>query len=144
MSGNGDLRTDLVAKRAEAAARVLSLETTATAALLGGRDEKQIDALQVEISSTRERLKLLDRALKEHDQRQQLEAQQRMLDQTMAFVAPLTAPLDEAAAKLLLPPHTGPMRDLTPETVAKKTSFRWPGMPREGSSSRWNERLRGD
>ena len=40
---------------------------------------------------------------------QQIDAQKRMLAHSAEFMGPLVAPLDEAMAKLALPPHTGPM-----------------------------------
>jgi hypothetical protein len=65
-----------------------------------------------------------------------------MLRETLAAISPLTAPLDQAAAKLALPPHNGPTPKLEPEAVKPKQVGKWFGAPREGSGNRWNQRLR--
>ena len=139
---DGDLRADLVRQRNEAAERILALEGVATAALLGRKEQQTIDQLQTEILSLRERIRLLDAAIMKHDQDQHRETQARMLAQTMAFIKPLVEPLDRASSELLLPPHVPdkPVH-LEPDTVPKRTSFRWPGN-RQGDSNRWNQRLR--
>jgi hypothetical protein len=134
----GELRQRL----AESVARLAELEAIAIDALIAGKGDRDVAALEVKKRECGERIAALGKAIKQLEHQRQTDAQQRMLAQTMAFVAPLTASFDEATAKLALPPYTGPMRDLTPETVPAKKVFRWPGNPKEQGGNRWNERAR--
>jgi hypothetical protein len=125
----------------ETVTRLGELEQAAVDAMLEAKPERDVSALEVRKAQARERVVLLQRTIKQLEGQQQLADQQRMLDQTMATISPLVAPLDEAASKLALPPHTGPTQSLEPETIKAKTSGKWIGAPKQGSG-RWNERLR--
>lgn len=133
----GELRQRL----AENVAHLAELEAAAIDAVIRGKSERDLSALETRKVQARERIVLLQNAIKSLDQQNQIDAQQRMLAHTAEFMGPLVAPLDEAVAKLALPPYTGPMCDLTPETVPTKKTGRWFGNPRE-KQGRWNERAR--
>jgi hypothetical protein len=82
-----------------------SIEAIAVSAVIEGKGERDISGIETRKAQARDRIVLLQKTIKQLEHQQQLEAQQRMLDQTMAFMSPLVAPLDEATAKLALPPH---------------------------------------
>ena len=65
-----------------------------------------------------------------------------MAREAEAFMSPLVAPLDQATAALLLPPHVPdkPVK-LEPDVVKPKQFGKWFGNPKQGGG-RWNERLR--
>ena len=121
-------------------ARLAELEAAAIIAMVEAKAERDISALETRKAQARDRVVLLQKAIKQLENQIQLDAQQRMLDQTMAFMSPLAAPLDEAASKLALPPYTGPMHDLTPEVVPAKKTGKWFGNPKQQGGNRWNER----
>jgi hypothetical protein len=132
--------TELRQQLSESTARLGELEAIAVDALIAGKGERDVAALEVKKRECRERIAVLGKAIKQLAQQQQLDAQQRMLDHTMAVVAPLTKALDDSAAKLALPPYDKPTHPLEPEVVPAKKTFRWPGNPKQRDGSRWNER----
>jgi chromosome segregation ATPase len=139
---NNDRLTELRAQLSDCSKRLGQLEAIAVDALIAGKTtERDIAALEVKKRECRDRIVLLEKAVQQLERQIQLDAQRRMLDQTMAVVSPLVAPLDEAASKLALPPYTNKMHPLVAETIPPKPTYRWPGNPLQGAS-RWNQRAR--
>jgi hypothetical protein len=132
----GALRQQL----SECSKHLAETEAIAINAVIEG-NERDVSGIETRKAQARERIAVLGKAIAQLERQRQLEAEQFMTRASEAFIAPLVAPLDRATAALALPPHTGPMHDLMPETVKPKQTFRWPGMPREGST-RWNDRAR--
>jgi hypothetical protein len=118
-----------------------SIEAIAVSAVIEGKGERDIADIEARKAQARDLVVLLQKAIKQLEGQQQLADQQRMLDQTMAFIAPLVEPLDRAANELKLPPHDKPTHPLEPDVIKAKTSGKWIGAPKQGSG-RWNERLR--
>jgi hypothetical protein len=142
MTATDERLTELRQQLSEAVKRLGELEVASVEAMIEGKVERDISAIEVRKGQARDRVALLTRAIKQLECQQQLADQQRMLDQTMATISPLVAPLDRAAAALALPPYT-PAKppQLEPETNKAKQVGRWFGTPRQ-SAGRWNERLR--
>lgn len=129
-----DRLTALRQQLAESVARLAELEAAAIAAVIEAKAERDISAIETRKAQARDRIVLLQNAIKQLEQQRQLDAQEFMMRETMAVIAPLVAPFDEATAKFALPPHTGPMHDLTPETIPAKKTGRWFGNPKQGTS----------
>ena len=136
-----DRLTELRQQLSETVARLAELDAAAIAAVVDGKGERDISAIETRKSQARERVVLLQRTIKQLEYQQQLDAQKVMLAETVATIAPLVAPLDEAAAKLALPLYDKPTHPLEPPVVKPKQTGRWFGAPRQGTG-RWNERLR--
>ena len=139
MTATEDRLSELRQQLSDAVARLAELEQAAIDAMLEAKAERDISALETRKGQARDRVVLLTKAIQQLEQKQQLDAQAYMTREAEAFMAPLLAPLDEATSKFLLPPHTGPMHDLTPEVVPAKKTGKWFGNPKQ-SASRWNER----
>jgi hypothetical protein len=133
----GEMRQQL----AESVARLAELEAAAIDAMLEAKPERDISAIEMRKAQARDRVLLLQKTIRQLEHQIQLDAQAFMMRETMAFVGPLIAPLDEATAKLALPPYTKPMQPLEPEVVPAKKIGRWFGNPKQGGN-RWNERAR--
>jgi hypothetical protein len=118
-----------------------SIEAIAVSAVIEGKGERDIADIEARKAQARDLVVLLQKAIKQLEGQQQLADQQRMLDQTMATIAPLTKALDDSARALALPPFEKRMQPLEPEVAKPKQTGRWFGTPREGSG-RWNQRLR--
>ena len=129
MTATEDRLSELRQQLSESVARLAELEQAAIDAMLEAKAERDISALETRKAQARERVVLLKKTIKQLERQLQLDAQQRMLDQSAAIMAPLVAPLEEAIAKLALPPHTGPMHDLTSEVVPAKKTGKWFGNP---------------
>ena len=140
MTATEDRLSELRQQLSESVARLAELEAAAINAMVEAKTERDISALETRKAQARDRVVLLTKTIKQLEHQPQLDAQQRMLDQTAEFMGPLIAPLDEATAKLALPPYTGPMHDLEPEVVPAKKTGRWFGNPKQQGGSRWNER----
>ena len=125
---------------AESVARLAELDAAAIAAVIEAKAERDISAIETRKAQARDRIVLLQNAIKQLEHQRQLDAQEFMMRETMAVIAPLVAPFDEATAKFALPPHTGPMRPLEPDVVRPKTTGKWFGNPKQQGSGRWNER----
>jgi hypothetical protein len=143
MSMTDDRLTELRQQLTESVARLAELEAAAIDAMVEGKGERDISAIETRKSQTRDRIALLQQTIKQLERQRQLDAQAFMLAQEAAFMGPLVAPLDQASGALALPPHVPdkPVK-LEPETIKPKQSFRWFGNPREGGASRWNNRAR--
>ena len=79
--------------------------------MLEAKPERDISALETRKAQARDRVVLLQKTIKQLEQQHQLDAQQRMLDQTMAFMAPLIAPLGRQLRRssvAALPPSDKP------------------------------------
>jgi hypothetical protein len=126
----------------ESVTRLGELEAAAIDAVVGGKAERDISAIETRKTQARDRILLLGKAIKQIEQQLQLDAQAFMMRETTAFVAPLTKALDDGAAKLALPPHVPdkPMQ-LEPDVIKPKQFGKWFGNPKQGGG-RWNERLR--
>lgn len=122
----GELRQRL----AESVAHLAELEAAAIDAVIGGKSEGDLSALEVKKRECRERIVLLKDAIEHMEHQQQEDAQKRMLAHTAEFMGPLIAPLDEAVAKLALPPYDKPTHPLEPEVIKPKQTFRWPAIRR--------------
>ena len=132
-----DRLSQLRQQLAESIARLGEHDAAAINAVVEGKSERDIAGLETRKAQARDRIVLLGKAIKSLEHQIQQDAQRRMLDHTMAVVAPLTKALDDASAKLALPPHDKPMQPLEPEVVRAKTTGKWFGMPKQ-SSGRWN------
>ena len=126
----------------ESVTRLTELEAAAIDAVVGGKGERDVAALEAKKRECCERIAVLGKAIKQLEHQRQLDAQAFMMRETMAFVEPLTKALDDCAAKLALPPHVPdkPVR-LEPDVIKPKQVGKWFGNPKQGGS-RWNERLR--
>ena len=142
MSTTDDRLSELRQQLSEAAKRLGELEVTSVEAIIEGKAERDVSALEVRKAQVRDCVVLLQKTIRELEHRIQLAAQQAMLDHTLAVVAPLTKALDDAAAALALPPYDKPMNPLEPEVVPAKKAGRWFGNPKQSGGSRWNERAR--
>jgi hypothetical protein len=141
MTTTDDRLSQLRQQLAASIARLAELDAAAIDAVVGGKGERDIAAIETRKAQARDRIVLLQKAIKQLEHQTQLDAQQRMLDQTMATIAPLTKALDEGAAKLALPPYDKPTRPLEPDVIKPKQVGKWFGNPKQ-VGSRWNERLR--
>jgi hypothetical protein len=141
MSATDDRLGELRRQLAESTARLSELEAAAIGAMIEAKGD--VTALETRKAQARDRIALLQDAIKHLDQQQQIDAQRRMLAQAMEVMAPLTKAMDDSVAKLALPPYVPPEKPVRPEPeVPAKTSRRpWynGGLPRE---SRWNDRAR--
>jgi hypothetical protein len=134
----GPLRQQL----SESIARLGELEAAAIDAVVAGKTERNVTALEVRKTQARDRIVLLQKAIKSLEHQTQLDAQAFMMCETMATIAPLTKALDDGAAALLLPPHVPDKAvKLEPDVVKPKQFGKWFGNPKQGGG-RWNERLR--
>jgi hypothetical protein len=126
----------------ESVARLAELDAAAINAVVGGKGERDISAIETRKAQARDRIVLLQKAIKQLEHQLQLDAQAFMMRETMAFVEPLTKALDDGARALALPPHVPdkPVR-LEPDVIKPKQVGKWFGNPKQGGS-RWNERLR--
>jgi hypothetical protein len=125
----------------DSVARLTELDAAAINAVIEGKTERDISAIETRKAQARDRIVLLQKSIKHLEHQQQLDAQASMMRSTMAFIEPLTKTLDEGAAKLALPPHVPdkPVQ-LEPDVVKPKQVGKWFGNPKEGG--RWNERAR--
>ena len=126
---------------AESITRLGELDVLAINAVVGGKTERDISALETRKAQARDRVALLTKAIKQLEHQRQLDAQAFMTRETAAFMGPLIEPLDRASAALLLPPHNAPAPKLEPEVIPTRKTGRWFGNPKQGGS-RWNERAR--
>jgi hypothetical protein len=142
MTTTDDRLSQLRSQLAESIARLCELETSAIDAVISGKTERDVTAIETRKAQARDRIVLRGKAIKQLEHQLQLDAQAFMMRETMAFVEPLTKALDEGAAKLALPPHVPdkPVR-LEPDVVKPKQVGKWFGNPKQGGG-RWNERLR--
>ena len=110
--------------------------------MIEGKTERDVTALEVRKTQARDRIVLLQKAIKSLEHQTQLDAQAFMMRETMATIAPLTKALDDGAAKLALPPHVPdkPVQ-LEPDVIKPKQFGKWFCNPKQGGG-RWNERLR--
>ena len=84
MTATEDRLSELRQQLSESVARLAELEAAAIDAMLEAKAERDISALETRKAQARDRVVLLQKAIKQLEQQQQLDAQQRMLDQTMA------------------------------------------------------------
>lgn len=94
----------LRAQLSEAIARLGELDAAAIQAVIEGKTERDISAIETRKAQARDRIVLLTKAIKQLEHQIQLDAQAFMLRETMAFVEPLTKALDDGARALALPP----------------------------------------
>jgi hypothetical protein len=142
MTATDDRLAQLRLQLAESITRLAELDAAAIDAVVGGKTERDISAIETRKALARDRIVLLGKAIKQLEHQLQLDAQAFMMRETMALVAPLTKVLDDGAAKLALPPHVPdkPVK-LEPDVVKPKQVGKWFGNPKQGGG-RWNERLR--
>ncbi len=141
MTTTDDRLSQLRQQLSESIARLGELDAAAIDAVVAGKTERDISAIETRKAQARDRIVLLGKAIKQLEHQRQLDAEAFMTRETMAFVEPLTAPLNQAAAKLALPPYNKPVHSLEPDVVRAKTTGKWFGNPKQGGG-RWNERLR--
>ena len=92
--------TQLRQQLSEASARLGELDAAAINAVIEGKTERDVTALEVRKTQARDRIVLLQKAIKSLEHQTQLDAQAFMMRETMATIAPLTKALDDGAAKL--------------------------------------------
>lgn len=142
MTTTDDRLSELREQLSDSVARLATLDAAAIDAVVEAKPDRDVTALETRKAQARDRVALLRQTIKQLEHQQQLDAQAFMMRETTKFMGPLVAPLDEAAAKLLLPPYNKPTHPLEPDVVKPKQTGRWFGNPREGSGGRWNERAR--
>ena len=142
MTTTDDRLSQLRQQLSESVTRLGELDAAAINAVVEGKTERDISAIETRKAQARDRVVLLQKTIKQLEHQQQQDAQAFMMRETMAAVAPLTKALDDGAAKLALPPHVPdkPVQ-LEPEVIKPKQFGKWFGNPRQGGG-RWNERLR--
>ena len=121
MTTTEDRLSELRQQLSESVARVAELEAAAINAMVEAKAERDISALETRKAQARDRVVLLTKAIKQLEQKQQLDAQQRMLDQTMAFMCAA----DQGARRQLRPSWRcrrtpEPMHDLEPEVSSEE------------------------
>ena len=78
---------------AESVARLAELDAAAIDAVVGGKAERDITAIEVRKAQARERIAVLQKAIKQLEHQAQLDAQAFMMRETLATIAPLTKAL---------------------------------------------------
>jgi hypothetical protein len=141
MTDNNRL-SELRQQLAEAVARLAELDAASITEMIEAKAERDVTALETRKAQARERIVVLQKAIKQLEHQAQLDAQAYMMRETEAFMGPLVAPLNQATAALLLPPHVPDKPvSLEPEVVKPKQFGKWFGNPKQ-VGGRWNERLR--
>ena len=84
MTATEDRLSELRQQLSESVARLAELEAAAIDAMVEAKAERDISALETRKAQARDRVVLLQKTIKQLEHQLQLDAQQRMLDQTMA------------------------------------------------------------
>ena len=95
MTTTDDRLSQLRQQLSESIARLGELDAAAIDAVVGGKTERDISAIETRKAQARDRIVLLGKAIKQLEHQRQLDAQAFMTRETEAFVAPLMAPLHE-------------------------------------------------